>query len=734
MLQRIALIAQKLKLIGDTVILSKKNAEAAPKFLFPSEFRIDLPEFADSVDEEKLKSVFGRILYAYLLKVWTPLRYSEEIIKALNEYCAGIEDLFCDVSSKVPKDANAAALVCLEQLKRIESNISRIETFVLTKHNQCNHSMVVQLLALKTELLTMKIKEEEYRERKDSLLDKIVDYNLETFRPSIFFLLSSPSEASRASISPQVFMDKSLNEMLSESVKATPPTKKNARSNERLTIDDLMALAVSPPKKKGEKDQTKRNYNKAETTGDILDMEPRPPKIAMDKAVTEYSGLVGKKKKKNAKRVSNAKTGNRATATWETELASPFLDSLSKIEGSDDIATSNKGKRSTVQFGADQLAKLEDFEKMRSNSTSSRELEERKSARDSRTLEMETFSKTVELKKGHVTLEVQLSSVFVCANSVLWCSITTINQTKGKVNGIEMTLRDPSLLKVLHVNNCVASFTRSEENKKDKPVYPFKLGSYTVKYALSLPFLPPVEKSSRYTLTFSLFGGIITKKDPLQVSIPIAVVEREKLYMYKETQVFYTPFDEIQKREFQMVPKILTQAYQYFQKTEEDLGKCFRELEEDEKEAFLWVKDQFNCLAKDPFSHPGVNAAVVANIFKDFFMTLPEPIVPVEMWSRFKSQNESAMDRDPKSPRKSNNPLKEVINDIPNKRRLILDEFLECLHFLEKKQTGDWFEVWASVVVRPAGRSTDSQSITEMDDGAKIFKTLYSLIIKYRAV
>jgi hypothetical protein len=187
LLTRSCRVGRRLKLVLDTVVLAKRATEPMPKFLSPTVVSLKLPEFAHHIDDAKLQVVFGKLLYAFLLKIWTPLRYTEELLTHLNSYCAGVQDLARDASSQPgvpPKDANAIALAVLEQLKRIDSNLSRIEVFVITKHHQPSMTQISQLQDLRTQYMRATCREEDYRKKKSETLDKLVDFNLQQFRPT----------------------------------------------------------------------------------------------------------------------------------------------------------------------------------------------------------------------------------------------------------------------------------------------------------------------------------------------------------------------------------------------------------------------------------------------------------------------------------------------------------------------------------------------------------------------
>jgi hypothetical protein len=92
MLMRVCKIAKLLKLVRDSLILTKRGIDPMPSFLTPSKVPLELPEFAHHVkDTEKLQKVFGKLLFAFLFKLWTPLRYAEDLVLHLNMYCCGLE-------------------------------------------------------------------------------------------------------------------------------------------------------------------------------------------------------------------------------------------------------------------------------------------------------------------------------------------------------------------------------------------------------------------------------------------------------------------------------------------------------------------------------------------------------------------------------------------------------------------------------------------------------------------
>lgn len=147
LLERVCASVRKLKLVADAVDISTKPAaDPMPKFLFPTRVSLQVPSFGTAaVDEAKLQHIFAQLLYGLLLRIWSPLRYAEELIAHLNNYCAQLPSLARDESPSPPADASLASRAVVEQLKRLHSNLSRIEGEFVLSASSCIDACVGEL-------------------------------------------------------------------------------------------------------------------------------------------------------------------------------------------------------------------------------------------------------------------------------------------------------------------------------------------------------------------------------------------------------------------------------------------------------------------------------------------------------------------------------------------------------------------------------------------------------------
>ncbi len=268
LLERVCASVRKLKLVVDAVDISTRPAaDPVPKFLFPTRVNLQVPAFGSvAIDEAKLQQVFAQLLYGLLLRIWSPLRYAEELIAHLNAYCAQLPSLARDDSASPPSDASLASRAVVEQLKRLDSNLSRIEgedfacvylcirdltwallaVFVLMKHNLPSNGVINDLLQLKSDLMLGVLTEDTYRTRKDAVLDALVEYNLIKFRPTPFFLLVSPPDTSRASIAPRVVHERTLEAVVSDSFKQQQQQQQQKEQDEKDALDKANVADASP--------------------------------------------------------------------------------------------------------------------------------------------------------------------------------------------------------------------------------------------------------------------------------------------------------------------------------------------------------------------------------------------------------------------------------------------------------------------------------------------------------
>lgn len=731
MVLRVCNIGKKLKLVLDTVVLTRRVPDPVPKFLTPGHVRMDIPEFASHIDSEKLQALFGKMLYAFLLKLWTPLRFSEEITHHLNSYCAGVQDLIRDTGSTPPRDANGISVSVLEQLKRLESNLSRIEVFVLTKHNQPPNTTIVELTELRSRLMQSRISEEAYRMQKSVLLDQLVEYNLQKFRPTPFFLLASPDDSNRASVSPHMILDKTLLQMVDESVKApsiTTSTSSTSSEPRDVSIDELMALASAPVRRNSNRNSARLGSGSLP----ILDAAPVRPTIPPPLLAKRATVAFGEDLKIVSKPSQWAESDVLTSPFDDTPVAAP-IPAVMDADDKKVTAKMAESGRHTVSFGAGQLAKLQELEKMKNAQVSvdgSNSSNNNNSSVSPRSLapvvvEREAQGKTFELpRKGVITIQASLASTFVVANSTIVVMLEINNQAKGvKVEGLELVLRDPSFNKVLQIDNFVERWTLSKKNKDTKDaqfLFPLKVGAVKIAVPLALPFLAPVVQRSRYTLALTLTGRKI-KKDTMQLSIPLAVVELLKQYEHNPAQVFSCPLDAIAKREARVVPRVITDARKYFSEYDAKLLQgCFgASLTKSDEDALALLRENINLGAGS--IGPEVSPQVAATLLVSFVSSLPESIIPSTLWTNFvdaSRQSDAAA---------KGAAIARALEDVPQNRREILNEFLSLVGLLNSKSAFGGqisLETFSPVVLRPADRSTTTMSIMEASSCNAIFQLI----------
>ena len=152
----------------------------------------------------------------YLNKVDTALNHVEDVIEKLNRFCCNFSLEKDKTATTSIAEPNKLVLQIIERTKRIESNLSRVEVYVLIILNLPSNQHVRDLISLKNELASNFLSEEVYRLRKSQILDNMVEYSLTKFRPTPFFSLITPANTSRASILPSAVSQVSLEEMLNK--------------------------------------------------------------------------------------------------------------------------------------------------------------------------------------------------------------------------------------------------------------------------------------------------------------------------------------------------------------------------------------------------------------------------------------------------------------------------------------------------------------------------------------
>ncbi len=116
------------------------------------------------------------------------------------------------------------------------------------------------------------------------------------------------------------------------------------------------------------------------------------------------------------------------------------------------------------------------------------------------------------------------------------------------------------------------------------------------------------------------------------------------------------------------------------------------------------------------------STAVVARLFSNFFLTLPEPLIPEREWQQFKaaaSQNDEL---------KRLSDLQNLCIQMAPVRKALVVTFLDFVAYLDKKGAfGGSFEYLSAAVVRPPGRSAQALAVGEASDANRIMTYLVKL-------
>ncbi len=146
LLARVCCVGRHLKLVLDTVVLGRRHCDPMPKFLTPAPLNLE-SAFPPSIGENepaRATALGGKVLLAFLTRLWAPLRYAEQLAAHLNSYCAGLQDLkFSNSGGNPPKDSDGLAQAVLSLLSQLSMQLARIEVFVLTKHHRPPANLVI---------------------------------------------------------------------------------------------------------------------------------------------------------------------------------------------------------------------------------------------------------------------------------------------------------------------------------------------------------------------------------------------------------------------------------------------------------------------------------------------------------------------------------------------------------------------------------------------------------------
>lgn len=751
-----------------------------PKFVFPPPTVTVLPPELAFGDPDEVR-MYARSLYGFLLKVWAPLRYGEELVARLNAFCAGFPDLVSDPRpNQVPKDANEACAALAEQAKRMESNLSRIELFVLMKHNLPSSHAIQELIQLRAELESGLHTEAVYREKKSAILEGLVAYNREKFRPTPFYMaytqsvkhnvvvvdnLMGAAPGSRYSINPIVVHERSLEALLAEKFKSVDAAAAVAASpamasplsplKSDVSIDDLMELTVAPRQARRRKEErattgavpggttviahehaaaTPKDWSRQDVLSVPFTSTPPPQTTttglhnepgARHSAVV-FSSTQTAKLEELAKLLPPVTTSSKSADVVAPAVAGvspPSAGSMIRVPTGalDDRRVSKRLTSPRVsRIEPSAAGALATTTAATSSSSSSASQD---AAPPPPLPEREVHFKSFEIpKQGAVTLQVDLLSSVTCGQSLLWLPITVTTQApKVVVEGIEATLRDPQLLKVMSIPNLVPA-----KQFADFPLKKMSIGRARV--SIALPYLVPVaDRRSRYTLSLTLFGKGI-KKESMVLNIALNVVDPLQMWQHRANQVFGTPFEVLVEREKVPVPRIIEEYREYFLALSEaerdsDSGSIMQ-LGGDEQTLVSWLRACYDSGEQKVLSKSecGMTPSGAASLFRLFLWSAPDSVIPWQFWPALRDASLLSQDE---APRAVSNELKKI----PVNRWLILVKVVDVLErWLHVKSMAHLPETFGPTIVRPQGRSPDSMAPQESQQSAQILL----LILKNR--
>jgi len=347
-----------------------------------------------------------------------------------------------------------------------------------------------------------------------------------------------------------------------------------------------------------------------------------------------------------------------------------------------------------------------------------------------------TASKTLKLKNDQYAVIVQAETMcpVIVSHATTYVIITLINQAPFvRIEGVELILRGPDFTKAVQVDNCVQQW------KGEK--FPLKLGMERIYYPFKLPFLPPTSHRERYTLSLRPFGKGINKKDSFQVSIPLAVCERYKLFVHNPNQVFETPIDVILLREGTQCPRLIANVIDFFTGDPARRSKdIWQVANAPDSPRVAWLRYLYDSGSKENIlsTRHVKDPRTVVQLFRDFLLHLPEPIIPSELWSRCENVSNMAQDaQDYDSERASRSStikpteatikaeIQSILEAIPEERRSIVVKLVGFIGDLERAlDIKSISKTLAPAIARPPERAATAISNLENSRSAEFVALL----------
>jgi hypothetical protein len=143
-------------------------------------------------------------------------------------------------------------------------------------------------------------------------------------------------------------------------------------------------------------------------------------------------------------------------------------------------------------------------------------------------------------------------------------------------------------------------------------------------------------------------------------------------------------------------------------------------LDAEMEEEVQYLSDCFN---RGKGSLSGVaSVAIVARLFSNFFLSLPEPLVPDALWPLFKAAVNQSDEL------KKLAELQQLCVQLPSARKTLLVAFLDLIALLDKRKAfASSFEYLSAAVARPPERSAVALAVGEVADSSKIMTYLVKL-------
>eukprot|EP01091_Cochliopodium_minus_P011822 TRINITY_DN3451_c0_g1_i1.p1 TRINITY_DN3451_c0_g1~~TRINITY_DN3451_c0_g1_i1.p1 ORF type:complete len:741 (+),score=223.61 TRINITY_DN3451_c0_g1_i1:57-2279(+) len=585
LLDFVCAIAKRLVQVNHVIWITKKKKIEAPDFVNPqfNQNQFKIPNNME--DEEQIKTHLLQTLMGYLMKIDTILTYVEGLVKKLNRFCCNFSLQKDKTLASSITEPNKLVIFIIDKIKRIESNLSRIEVYVLIIHNLPSNQHIRDLISLKTELSSSLMSEEEYKKKKIVIVEGMVEYHLTKFRPTPFFSLVSPSKSNRHSLSPNTMSAINVEDLL----KNNKPQSKDPNSSKSTSSLDNHIQQMRQP--------LSPNTTTKKTFDDMSLLSPQLTSSSNNKF--------------------NDKNNRKTISYGHDNVKRPIVNG-----NHHDV---HMDKNSKVSFEVDKKVELSKDSKLLGIDP----LESyKKYVNPNQPISKKSFEAKLNLRKQRsLNMTIEVSSCVVCSSSTFFMFVTIFNQSEKKsIERVSLTFRDNQFIKKDFIANAAVNFPS---------LFPIKAGSHNFYIDYQLPILKNTTGNEKYQVTIEAFLKGAKKKDKLEIHIPITVVDSANVFANNPQQVFETPFEVLLLREKGEVPKFLESVVKYF--TDEDkylkIQKIFssncnihdvnhiRALYDigKEKTVFEEVKDHY----------------AFAQALKLFLTKLPEPILSYDLYHDF---------------------------------------------------------------------------------------------------